>query len=698
MAKNLKLVAGFAPPEDFAALAAEKLASSGLSVQQGKRLGMTWHDATETKAHGGWGLPSLKINYFHPLTGKPLTAGANWPAFYRLRALRAPDPLPDDFPKYIQPPRTGVCAYFPRLVDWAPLLANPETPLMITEGELKAAKATAEGYPTIGLGGVNSYKSRTQGIDFLPELEAIVWPTREVFICYDSDLQSNKNVVLALNDLAETLLERGAVPKMLLLPELPGLEKTGLDDFLCQNHPDVLGQLMREQGVPLTLARPLWGLNKRYAYVRSLDRVVEQGDTALSATAAFRTAQTARFTENVVLPNGGLSTRKVAAADHWLAWPLRQDAQKLTYDPAKPPLSLVEVPGKEFPDYNMWTGWGVSPKEGDPGPFLKLVDHLFTDSEPEAKKWFLQWCAYPLQHPGTKLFSSVVIHGLAQGTGKSLVGYTLGKIYGKNFTEIKQDDIHNPFNEWAVRKQLIMGDDVTGSDKRQDRDMLKKLITQKELRINEKFTPSYTLPDYVNYLWTSNQPDAFFLEDGDRRFFIHEVSVQPLPDKFYARYDQLLRTSSFPAAVFHYLLNLDLTGFNPYGRALGTEAKTRMLYSAQSDLGNWVRDLVADPDATLLVGDVPVSGDLFTNKQLMHIYCASSGADPAKIPAKRLWAELARAGVQKVYGGKPFGKPQDRYYAIRRPSKWVRASLEQLKAHLDSLEASETPTEKKKKF
>jgi hypothetical protein len=32
----------------------------------------------------------------------------------------------------------------------------------------------------------------------------------------------------------------------------------------------------------------------------------------------------------------------------------------------------------------------------------------------------------------------------------------------------------------------------------------------------------------VNYYLTSNHADALFLEDEDRRFFVHEVMVNPL--------------------------------------------------------------------------------------------------------------------------------------------------------------------------
>ena len=199
---------------------------------------------------------------------------------------------------------------------------------------------------------------------------------------------------------------------------------------------------------------------------------------------------------------------------------MRQEADKLTYKPGED-----QIIDNQF---NTWPGWGTEPKEGDVQPFLRLINHLMQGAEDEAIKWLLQWFAYPIQNPGVKMFSSVVFHGNKHGTGKSLIGYTVGQIYGKNFTELSQSDLDASFNEWAENTQFVMGDEITGSNKRQYSDYLKKLITQKEIRINAKHIRSYNIPDCINYFFTSNKADSFFLEDNDRRYFIHDIIADPL--------------------------------------------------------------------------------------------------------------------------------------------------------------------------
>ena len=250
-------------------LATEKLGASGLTKKQGLDLGMTWHDAatTITFKTGMEAVPSLCIPYFE-IDGKtPAKARPDWPDFFRLRALRQPIPLPDDWSKYRQPEGSGMRAYFPRvvhkdLIGWPAIAAPASTkkasvPLYITEGELKAAKACVEGFATIGLGGVDSFQSRDLGVDFLPELDAVAWARRRVYIVFDSDVVRKPDVARALWALACRLRDRGALPYLVTLPEMTdddGVSKTGLDDYLVINGADMLEDLILRTALPLTTA------------------------------------------------------------------------------------------------------------------------------------------------------------------------------------------------------------------------------------------------------------------------------------------------------------------------------------------------------------------------------------------------------------------------------------------------------------
>lgn len=651
-----------------------KLESSGLTLNDAKDLSMHCLGPTETAAlHPAFkSLCSLRIDYLDP-SGKPLP---DWPGakpFYRLRYLETPNDFSAVTEKktqrYAQEPSTAPVAYYAGNQDWSSILHDIDKPIILTEGELKAAKACREGFPTIGLGGIWNWKASKLGLTWLPSLEFVTWPKRNVYICFDSDYKTNPNVCLALRELSKELHRRGAFTHIVSLPQLPGMGKVGLDDFLLHAGPssvEMFGGLLTA-AEPLGLTAPLWGLNDKYVYVQDPGLIVDQGTRFKASPSAFKEHLQAplNYHERSLRPDGGVSYKAVSAAGAWLKWPLRTEVTKLTYMPGAE--TFVQDPR---PMFNIWPGWGLEPTEGDVGPFLELVKHIFKGSEPEATEWFLRWCAYPLQHPGTKLFSSAVLHGIRHGTGKSLIGYTLGRIYGKNFTEISQMDLHNSFNEWAEGKQFVMGDDVTGSNKRADADFLKKLITQREIRVNGKYVPTYVVPDCINYFFTANHPDAFFLEDDDRRFFIHEVQVGPMDESFYMEYDLWVDTGG-SQAVFHYLKNLDLGGFNPAAPAFKTHAKDRMISNVQSDLAGWVRQLIATPEHILKVGEIVVKKDLFSSKELLMFYDPQSKTGTT---ANGLGRELARAGIRQINNGKPVRMPdgsQARLYALRNTEAWM---------------------------
>ena len=441
---------------------------------------------------------------------------------------------------------------------------------------------------------------------------------------------------------------------------------------------------MCAQQQSLTLARPLWRLNNEIIYIKQPGIILVKGTGQKIAPSAFTQHAYAvgEFAEQVLQDNGNVSMKSVPAAQAWLRWPLRSEAQCMSYSPGQGKLLRHETHN----EWNTWPGWGVLPAQGTVQPFLDLIEHLFSNDK-GAKRWFMQWLAYPLQHPGTKLFTSVLLWGVRHGTGKSLIGETMGKIYGLNYTELNQRDLYNGFNEWAENKQFVMGDDITGTDKRHESDILKRFITQSELRLNIKHVQSFTVRDCINYFFSANQPTAFFLEDDDRRSFVHEITAEPLTDEFYLRYKEW-KDGDGPAALFQYLLKFNTKDFNPSARAMRTEAKDRMIADVRSDLGEWVSRLLGSPDDILRVGQVQIRGDLFTSRELLQLYDPSGRTGTT---ANGLGREMRRVGVVYALGGKTIRTlgGVDRYYVIRMRDKWSDATPKQITEHVNQRHQAE---------
>lgn len=660
-------------------LAQQKWRSSGLSDEIAEKLRLQPVERIEAKqlSPNFQSARSLKIPYFD-LEG-------NTSKFFRLRYLEELPGFAGQTAKpqrYVQPAGTLNEIYYPPILEtpWTQIAQDPRVHVFITEGELKAAAGCSVGLACLGLGGVDVWRSSKRGLECLPGLDLFDWNGRTVTIVYDSDSASNEHVVRAQRQLAKFLVVKGALPQIASLPATVDGKKQGLDDFLLARGKDALMELLQDAPA-FPEADALWELNEEVAYVRVPGFVVVRAtNQKLSPFAFISHAYANRHYVELTITKKGTKQERRPLAKRWMEWEHRFALEKITYEPGKERL--------RDGNWNQWTGWGCEPSPGDIEPWNALLDFVFK-GHPEARIWFEKWCAYPLQHPGTKMFTSSVIWGVEHGTGKTLIAYILRRIYGDNFVEIKNKHLRGGFNEWAENKQFVYGDEITGSDRRVDADLIKGLITQEVMRINAKYVPSYDIPDCVNYYFTSNHPDALFLEDTDRRFFIHEVVGSPNDREFYNKVDAWLRGDG-PTHLFHHLLNLDCSGFDPRAPAMVTTSKQAMIRDNKSDLGSWVLRLIEDPENALaFFGDAIRRGcDLFTPTMLQQAY------DPdkiTKVSVNGLSREMKRAGLRQVNGGIPVRTAigLQRLYCVRNPDKWHQEDPSKCSEHFNQFWSKE---------
>jgi putative DNA primase/helicase len=232
-----------------------KLASSGLTLEDGEKLGFKPLTATEAKGLCPTFLEqdALYMPYINPLTGQQwvIHEGTdNAYPYYRIRHVyefefnERPKPARTGFaaltkPKkpitYLQPPKTPPLIYYPPNFDipWEKVIANRDMPVILTEGELKAAKACQMGFPTLSIAGVHSWQDKPKGITLIPSLKMLGLESRIIYVCFDSDYRTNPKILAAIYSLAEELSNHGAEIRCIDLPDLlkDTNKKTGLDDF-----------------------------------------------------------------------------------------------------------------------------------------------------------------------------------------------------------------------------------------------------------------------------------------------------------------------------------------------------------------------------------------------------------------------------------------------------------------------------------
>ncbi len=251
-------------------------------------------------------------------------------------------------------------------------------------------------------------------------------------------------------------------------------------------------------------------------------------------------------------------------------------------------------PGEEDANIvcNRWDGWPTKPAEGTCERLLELLRYLCGNENNggEVYEWVLRWLAYPLQHPGAKLHSAIVVHG-PQGTGKSRFFEAYGKIYGEYSLVLNQGAIEDKFNaDWTERKLFIVADEIVA---RQDmyhlKNQLKNFITGEWVRVNPKNVAAHRERNHMNLVFLSNEKQPVVLENDDRRHLVI-WTPPPLSAAFFEEVDAEIAAGGI-AALHHHLLQLDMGDFKPWSRPPMTRSKQQLIdinrESVDRFLGDW---------------------------------------------------------------------------------------------------------------
>ena len=230
---------------------------------------------------------------------------------------------------------------------------------------------------------------------------------------------------------------------------------------------------------------------------------------------------------------------------------------------------------------NLYDGLAMEPKAGDVQPILELIRYLTSracDTEDECDEvmnWLLCWLAYPLQHPGAKLRTSVVMHG-DEGAGKNFLFDLVVAIYGKYGALVGQDELEDKFNDWRSCKLFVVGDEVSSrAELVHNKNRLKALITSPTVQINPKNLPRREEKNHMNIVFLSNELQPLALDNSDRRYLV-VYTPRAKEFEFYRKLGAW-RDNGGIEAFYHFLLNCNLDGFDPFAPAPMTEAKQALI-------------------------------------------------------------------------------------------------------------------------
>ena len=573
--------------------------------------------------------------------------------------------------KYTQLAGTAPEVYLSPLLNsgltWKKVAASTKMPVIITEGELKAACGCVCGMPIIGLGGVWSFQSARLGQRLLPALEAFNWAERTVIICYDSDSNNGTkaDVQQAQYRLTMVLTDRGARVKHVDLPPIDGA-KVGLDDYIVSQGKDALFKLC-DEALDMQYSAELHKMNEEVAYIQSSREIIVLATANIMKAVDF--VNIAYKPRKYIEKTGDVSKLHYTAKE-WIECPYRNEVARLTYAPGEPMITDVR---KDY-EYNLWRPSGIIPEPGDVTPWLNMLRRVLPTAKPEHLKWLRQWFAAPLKWPGAKLHSAVLLWG-PQGVGKGIIGMTMKRLYGDAFHATSDEILFGRFNYWAHRHSFIMVDEIETKTKFEVSSKLKDIVTRDDISIELKMAAPYTTRDCLNYYFTSNKENAIVIDGDDRRFFIHQAAADKLTDADSAQYFHWLDEEGGSAYLLHYFMHeLDMTGFVVKGDPPITDDKKLLVEAGMSKLDQICAHLAEGRQAELKPPQAKLH--LFTAEELLtYLMQGREDYDRKFWTANHLSRCLRRAGFKHVANGSNsvvINGVRERVWAICREPKCER--------------------------
>lgn len=322
---------------------------------------------------------------------------------------------------------------------------------------------------------------------------------------------------------------------------------------------------------------------------------------------------------NSRVPEIELEGKKVKASE-WID--KNCPVEQMTWAPGMPPLirdkliregGWVSRPGCSV--FNLYREPNITPRGGNPRPWVDHVNYLFGVEADH----IIKWLAHRVQRPGEKINHALVLGG-NQGIGKDTLLEPVKQAIGPwNFAEVSPQQMLGRFNGFSKSVILRVSEarDLGDQDRFTFYDHLKTFTAAPPdvLRVDEKHTREYAVMNVVGVIITTNhKSDGIYLPADDRRHFVAwcDLSKDDFNEAYWTNIWAWFAGGGFEI-VADYLANLDLSEFNPKKPPEKTEAFWEIVNSSRApenaELADAIDEMGTPPALTLRSLSTRCTGD-----------------------------------------------------------------------------------------
>lgn len=271
----------------------------------------------------------------------------------------------------------------------------------------------------------------------------------------------------------------------------------------------------------------------------------------------------------------------IPLGNYWISSTKRQQFDYIKFMPDGSPKNI----------FNLWRGFAFGPKQGNCQLFL---DHLFENICSENEEYYdylLNWMARGVQKPATQGQVAIVLRG-GKGTGKSIMATTYGKIFGRHYLHISNPShLVGNFNSHLKDSIILFADEAFFAGDRRHESVLKMLITENTIPIEQKHVDVEPYPNYVHLIMAANDPHIIRATGDERRYFVLNVGQKHQQDTNYFVSMLAQMENGGYEALLYMLQTRDLSGFQVRNVPQTDALQEQKQLSMSTDEEWWFRKL-----------------------------------------------------------------------------------------------------------
>ncbi len=324
----------------------------------------------------------------------------------------------------------------------------------------------------------------------------------------------------------------------------------------------------------LSALQQAFAISRIGGQLRLLDRQVIREAQQGSPTAAIHFIKKQdgdlilkRFIETLPIP---VTSPKDVVNSFWLS-PNTIEYHRLAFHPIPQPADTL----------NLWIPHTVEPTQGCWKIIEDYLLEVICDGDLGLFDYLIQFVAHALQYPEEKPGIMVVLIG-AEGVGKGFLVRLLEALWGATTLQVSDiAAITGNFNAGLERAFWVALDECMFHGDKKPQDRMKSLVTEPTIQVEQKYEPSRTIESFHRFIACTNHAQWGQIRSDDRRYLFIKVSDCHKQDtKYFSQLSKALNDGVTVSALAHYLINLDISKFNPRNKpqtAEGFEQKRRSL-------------------------------------------------------------------------------------------------------------------------